>query len=186
MFSEPKTAHGRRSVALDPYAVRVLREHRKRQAREQFAWGAPYRASALVFTREDGSPIHPDRFSNVFDAHAKAAGLPRIRLHDLRHNHATVELSAILQRDRFPHLGAKALVRPVHRWSRHHRLTLVDPPGCGVDSASESHVLLDIDCRRPLLPIGSADRRRRRRDLHFLRRAGEIRTPDLLTPSQAR
>lgn len=50
--------------------------------------------NGLVFCREDGEPIHPDRFSKVFGAHVKALGLPRIRLHDLRHTHATLALRA--------------------------------------------------------------------------------------------
>jgi hypothetical protein len=48
--------------------------------------------TGLVFTREDGSLVHPDRFSQMFDAHVKSAGLRRIRLHDLRHTHVTLTL----------------------------------------------------------------------------------------------
>ena len=47
-----------------------------------------------MFCRADGSPIHPDRFSQVFDLLVKRSGLPRIRLHDLRHTHATLLLKA--------------------------------------------------------------------------------------------
>lgn len=48
----------------------------------------------LVFTREDGALVHPERLTRMFEAHARAAGLPRIRLHDLRHTHATLALAA--------------------------------------------------------------------------------------------
>ena len=48
----------------------------------------------LVFVQEDGTRIHPTRFSHWFTAHAQRAGLPRIRLHDLRHSYATAALSA--------------------------------------------------------------------------------------------
>jgi len=47
-----------------------------------------------VFTWPDGSPIHPQRFSSWFEQHAQAAGLPRIRLHDVRHSYATAALAA--------------------------------------------------------------------------------------------
>jgi Phage integrase family len=47
-----------------------------------------------VFTWPDGRPIHPQRFSNWFEQHARAAGLPRIRLHDMRHSYATAALAA--------------------------------------------------------------------------------------------
>lgn len=45
-------------------------------------------------TREDGTPIHPDRFSQMFRRHVRDAGLPPIRLHDLRHTHASIALRA--------------------------------------------------------------------------------------------
>ena len=32
-----------------------------------------------------GSPVHPDRFSHLFDELVKKSALPKIRLHDLRH-----------------------------------------------------------------------------------------------------
>ena len=43
---------------------------------------------------EDGSLIHPERFSRCFDARVRDAGLPKIRLHDLRHTYATLALQA--------------------------------------------------------------------------------------------
>lgn len=48
----------------------------------------------LVFAHPDGSPIHPDYFSQWFDRRLAKSGVPRIRLHDLRHTHATILLSA--------------------------------------------------------------------------------------------
>ena len=93
-FSAPKTVKGQRSVALDPTTLGILRTHRKAQVEERLAWGSAYQDGDLVFAREDGSPIHPDRFSKWFDQHVRAVGLPRIRLHDLRHTHATLALQA--------------------------------------------------------------------------------------------
>ena len=93
-YSEPKTARGRRNVAVDSETIAVLRSYRKTQLEEQLAWGAGYNAAGLVFTREDGRPIHPDRFTSWFKQHALAAGLPGIRLHDLRHTHASLALQA--------------------------------------------------------------------------------------------
>jgi integrase len=48
----------------------------------------------LVFTGPDGSPIHPLRFTRWFEQHARRAGLPKIRLHDLRHSYASAALAA--------------------------------------------------------------------------------------------
>lgn len=92
--STPKTKRGQRSVALDPRTVAVLREHRKRQIEERLAAGPAYAPGELVFTTEDGSPVHPDRLSKMFEQYATAAGVPAIRLHDVRHTYASVALAA--------------------------------------------------------------------------------------------
>jgi integrase len=47
-----------------------------------------------VSTTPDGSIIHPNRLSSAFSRHVRAAGLPTIRLHDLRHSYATAALAA--------------------------------------------------------------------------------------------
>lgn len=93
-FSSPKTKRSTRQIAIDPGTVAVLRSHRARQLEERMAWGPAYTESGLVFTREDGSPIHPDRVSKMFNSIVEKIGLPRIRLHDLRHTHATLALQA--------------------------------------------------------------------------------------------
>jgi integrase len=47
-----------------------------------------------VFAREDGNPTpHPDALGDVFTRITASAGLPRIRLHDLRHTHASLALA---------------------------------------------------------------------------------------------
>jgi integrase len=91
---EPKTARGRRTIALDPATVAALRQHRKRQAEERLLAGPQYADSGLAFTMPDGAPIHPNRFSLWFRRRARAAGLPAIRLHDMRHSYATAGLAA--------------------------------------------------------------------------------------------
>ncbi|HYT10604.1 MAG TPA: tyrosine-type recombinase/integrase, partial [Mycobacteriales bacterium] len=90
----PKTAKGRRTVALDPGTVAVLRAHRKRQLAERLLMGAGFTDHDLVFCRPDGGPLHPERFSRTFDREIAKTDLPRIRLHDLRHSWATLALSA--------------------------------------------------------------------------------------------
>jgi integrase len=55
---------------------------------------APRSDLSGVFRREDGSPVHPDLFSQAFEGEVRRSGLPRIRLHDLRHTHATIALRA--------------------------------------------------------------------------------------------
>ena len=93
MFSEPKTDRSRRSVALDSHTVRTLRAWRRRQTAERLRWGPDYEDFGLVFTRDNGSPLHPDQISKRFGTLIRKAGLRRIRLHDLRHTHATLALA---------------------------------------------------------------------------------------------
>ena len=57
--SEPKTAKGRRSLALDPATVAALGAHRAHQAEEKLAVGLRYQDSDLVFTRPDGDRLSP-------------------------------------------------------------------------------------------------------------------------------
>jgi integrase len=92
--SEPKTRRGRRMIALDPTTNAKLGEHRRRQEEERLVHGPGWMDTGHVFTREDGEPYHPERVSKLFTGSAKRAGLPRIRLHDLRHTYATLALSA--------------------------------------------------------------------------------------------
>ena len=47
-----------------------------------------------MFAKIDGTFIHPDIFSQAFQRRVASAGVPRIRLHDLRHTHATLLLQA--------------------------------------------------------------------------------------------
>ena len=91
-ISEPKTRSGRRLIALDKITSNALRTHRKRQLEERMQWGPGWHDNGFVFTAEDGSLFHPDHLTKLFDRLVKRAGIPRIRLHDLRHTHATLAL----------------------------------------------------------------------------------------------
>ncbi len=93
-FGTPKTAKGRRTVTLDAVTISALREHRKRQNAERLLIGSGWRDNDLVFCRVDGEPLHPERFSRSFAERVRQLGLPKIRLHDLRHGWATMALAA--------------------------------------------------------------------------------------------
>ncbi|MFN2525524.1 MAG: tyrosine-type recombinase/integrase [Actinomycetota bacterium] len=91
-LSKPKTARGRRVVALDERTVEALTGHRRRQERERRS--RPHDDADLVFCEPDGGPLSPPAISKLFVQLVKEMGLPRIRLHDLRHTHATLALRA--------------------------------------------------------------------------------------------
>ncbi|HSS11131.1 MAG TPA: tyrosine-type recombinase/integrase, partial [Acidimicrobiales bacterium] len=94
VVSEPKTAKGRRSVALDRLTVQALRAHQKAQLSERLRAGPLWQDSGFVLVREDGVPYHPERITMMFKRNVAQAGLPAIRLHDLRHTAATLALAA--------------------------------------------------------------------------------------------
>jgi integrase len=94
VVSEPKTAKGRRVIALDPATVEVLKTQAAHQLDEQREWDDAGVASELVFTQENGGALDPESVSRHFRQAVKKAMLPQIRLHDLRHTHATFALQA--------------------------------------------------------------------------------------------
>jgi integrase len=90
----PKTPHSTRVIALDHTTIAALRAHRDRQQAEAAAYGPGYRASGFVFTNLNGDPMAPDRLTRTFRKLVTQAGLPPVRLHDLRHGAATLALAA--------------------------------------------------------------------------------------------
>ncbi len=91
---EPKSDAGGRVIALDKLTLAVLDAWRKRQIAERLAWGSAWVNSGRIFTHEDGSEWHPAEVTKHFNDLVEAAGLPPIRLHDLRHGAATMALEA--------------------------------------------------------------------------------------------
>jgi integrase len=93
-FGEPKTKRAKRSIALDRETTLALATWKRQQEQERAAWGATWEDTGLVFTRENGSLIHPDLLTTWFRGCASRSGVTIIRLHDLRHTHASLALQA--------------------------------------------------------------------------------------------
>jgi integrase len=90
----PKSDAGERQVALDADTVACIRAHRQRQQEEKEAAGDAWTDSGFEFTSPDGTLLHPAVVTDMFEQLAYLAGLPPIRLHDLRHGAATLLLAA--------------------------------------------------------------------------------------------
>jgi integrase len=78
------------TLRLPALAASVLAAHRKRQLEERLAAGARWEDLDLIFTTSTGRWIHPNNVSAYLRRDLTAAGLPRVRFHDLRHSFATM------------------------------------------------------------------------------------------------
>ncbi|MEM9463942.1 MAG: site-specific integrase [Actinomycetota bacterium] len=90
LVDDLKTETSRRTIDLDEHTVAMLRRHRRQQLEQRIATGR--RDDGFVFAKADGSPVHPDLISQTFERTVAQLDVPRIRLHDLRHTHATILL----------------------------------------------------------------------------------------------
>jgi integrase len=91
--SEPKSSRSRRTIALPTVAVTALRAHRVLQLEARLAAGGRWRDQGFVFASGIGTPLDPRNVTREFKSLLVAAGLPNIRLHDLRHSCATLLLA---------------------------------------------------------------------------------------------
>lgn len=91
---EPKTDQSMRDVAIGTLGVDALRRHRFRQNQERLRSGEAWEDNDLVFPNNRGRYMATDYFvRRFFRPVVAAAGLPRVRFHDLRHTFATLQLS---------------------------------------------------------------------------------------------
>ena len=92
IVQEPKTASGRRTIALSPASCLVLREHREKQEADATLLGRQLAEDDLVFSHPDGSPRDPSTLTLAFRRLTRRIGLDGVRLHDLRHTMASLYL----------------------------------------------------------------------------------------------
>ncbi len=89
----PKTAKSRRTIPVTAVAREALRLQRVRQAAQRLAAGTAWQdREGLVFTDAVGHGLRPRDISYAFARDVRAAGLPKVRLHWLRHTYATLAL----------------------------------------------------------------------------------------------
>lgn len=92
IFQEPKTHYSRRTISIPLQVARELERHKAKQNIDKLELGKAYYNDNLVFCTKEGKPLDPSEFTRHFQRLLKAAGLPRLRFHDLRHTFATVSL----------------------------------------------------------------------------------------------
>lgn len=89
-FSEPKTRSGNRLIQFGSETLRKLSAQRKRQDIERQVKG--WQENDLINPSVIGTPLDQRNLLREFKDLLKAAGLPEIRFHDLRHTAATLML----------------------------------------------------------------------------------------------
>ena len=72
----------------------MLRAHRRRQVEGRLLAGPAYQDRDLVFATGLGTPVEPGNLLRTWYAIRREAGLSRLRIHDLRHAHATLMLGS--------------------------------------------------------------------------------------------
>lgn len=93
-FGPPKTQRGVRDIYLSPDVVHVFEERRVAAAMEQDTSGRESVGSGLVFSTAFGTPLSPNNVRRSFRRLARLAGVPEIRIHDLRHTYITLARDA--------------------------------------------------------------------------------------------
>ncbi len=91
---EPKTGCSRRSISLSNSVIAMLSGLRAKQKEDRERHDLEWKETDYVFSHANGKPFHPSRVTEAFGQTIKQSTLPHIRLHDLRHTHATLLLKA--------------------------------------------------------------------------------------------
>lgn len=92
-----KTKRSRRTLPLPERAADALKRRHAIQDGDRRAAGPAWEDTGLVFTTKIGTPIEPSNLRRTFDKDIAAAGVRRIRFHDLRHTCASLLLSQGVQ-----------------------------------------------------------------------------------------
>lgn len=94
IVKEPKTKNSRRTLHIVDEVYEVLVAHKEWQEKRKELLGDLYHESDYVFVRDDGKPYRVNSVSEHFSDFLKRNGMPKIRLHDLRHTFASVMYEA--------------------------------------------------------------------------------------------
>jgi integrase len=90
VLDDLKTPKSRRVVPLMAVTVEALRTQRTRQREQRLLLGSDWTNCGRVFCSEVGTPLDPANVRRHYYAQLAECGLPRVRLHDLRHTAVSV------------------------------------------------------------------------------------------------
>ena len=120
VFTEPKSAAGRRLIVLGQATLTRLRKHNVEQKRARVFIGGRWKEQGLIFTSSIGTPLDARKMSRQFKTTLARAGLPDIRFHDLRHTAATLMLQQGIHpkivQERLGHSNIGMTLDPIRTW----------------------------------------------------------------------
>ena len=90
----PKSAAGIRDITIGSDVVSVLSAAKLQYFRDRADGGAGFQDLGYVIHKPDGTPYRPDALTRKWERFLERNNLPSIRLHDLRHTHATLLIQA--------------------------------------------------------------------------------------------
>jgi integrase len=91
LLREPKRS-SKRTINLPQVCISALLQQRGLQEQEKRIAGSKWKESGYVFTSTIGTPLEPRNLHRAFSEIVKAAHLPMVRIHDLRHACASLLL----------------------------------------------------------------------------------------------
>src|SRR5215831_1183431 len=93
VFTDPKTQRSKRTIPLPGQLITAQAAQKERQEKDRITAGSLWRRSLYVFTTLIGTPVEPRSDNHHFKKLLARAGLPPVRLHDLRHTAASLLLA---------------------------------------------------------------------------------------------
>lgn len=94
--SHPKSEASGRLIPLPPDTIQIIEQQRQVQTAlktQTLQSGKPWEENDLIFTTDSGKPIHPRNLERSWHRITQQAGLPAIRIHDIRHTFASLAIS---------------------------------------------------------------------------------------------
>lgn len=92
-FSDAKTqTSDKRTIDLDDVTIMELKKRKKIVAQDKLKAGPAYEDNDLVVCTPLGKPIYPRNYNRKWYNFLEKVDVPKIRVHDLRHTHATLML----------------------------------------------------------------------------------------------
>ncbi|GMA63771.1 site-specific integrase [Alicyclobacillus fastidiosus] len=89
----PKTKAGRRTIDINAQVTKALLDHRIHWNQLRELGGEHFQIDLdLVFCTKKGTPIFRSNVTKAYNEIVEKAGLKRIRIHDIRHTHASLLL----------------------------------------------------------------------------------------------